>query len=406
MLIDIKPLFKYKQFRYLYLGQTVSTLGSMITYVALPYQVYQLTHSSLHVGMIGTVELAPLLVTSFLGGHYADLLDRRKVLLVSELALCVGSLLLAINSLLPHPSLSLIYILAALMSGFNGFHRPALESMTPRLVKAEDLHSISALTTLKGVIGTVVGPALAGLLLSQWGVAGTFIMDVTTYLISIWALLQIKGANFKGESSGSPIEGISEGLRYAWSRPELMGSYLVDFVAMVFGMPLALFPAVSESLGGPKILGLLYAAPSTGAILAALSSGWTGKVRRVGMAIMISAFVWGCGITAFGFSHDLWVAFLFLMVAGAGDAFSGIFRMTLWNRSVPDRLRGRMAGIEMLSYMSGPLLGNAESGLVAAAYGTQVSIVSGGILCIAGVGLCILLLPAFWKYRLIENKEE
>lgn len=404
MLIDISPLFKYREYRYLYLGQTVSTLGSMITYVALPYQIYQITHSSLAVGMMGVVELAPLLITSFLGGHYADLLDRRKLLLVSEVALGLGSLILMLNSLLPHPYLGLIYAVAGVMSGFNGFHRPALESLTPKLVKPEDLHTISALAALKGVIGTVVGPALAGLLLSTLGIPGTFMIDVLTYGISILALLMLKGLSFKSEKGSSPIDGIMEGIRYAWSRPELIGSYFVDFVAMVFGMPMALFPAVSESFGGAKIVGLLYAAPSAGAMIATLGSGWTQSVRRHGAAIIVAALVWGIGITAFGMASYFWVAFGFLMVAGAADAFSGIFRMTLWNKTIPDRLRGRMAGLEMLSYMSGPLLGNAESGLVAAAFGTKVSIISGGILCIVGVGLSILLLPSFWRYREGEKK--
>lgn len=399
MLIDITPLFRYREYRYLYIGQTISTLGSMITYVALPYQIYQITHSSLAVGMMGIVELAPLLITSFLGGHYADLLDRRKLLLISELALCLGSLVLMINSLLPHPVLPLIYIVAAVMSAFNGFHRPALESLTPKLVKPEDLHTISALAALKGVIGTVVGPALAGLLLSTVGLPGTFLIDVLTYAISIVALFQLRGLSFKAEKGPSPIEGITEGIRYAWSRPELIGSYLVDFIAMVFGMPMALFPAVAESFGGAKVVGLLYAAPSAGAMIATLASGWTSSVRRHGAAIIVAALFWGVGITAFGLASHFWLAFIFLMIAGAADACSGMFRMTLWNKTIPDRLRGRMAGLEMLSYMSGPLLGNAESGLVAAAFGTQVSIVSGGILCLAGVGLSILFLPQFWRYR-------
>jgi MFS family permease len=406
MLIDISPLFKYREYRYLYLGQTISTLGSMITYVALPYQIYQITHSSLAVGMMGVVELAPLLITSFLGGHYADLLDRRKLLLVSEIALCVGSVVLALNSFLPHPHLGLIYGIAAVMSGFNGFHRPALESLTPKLVKPEDLHTISALAALKGVVGTVIGPALAGLLLSTVGLPGTFLIDVLTYVISILALYQLRGLSFKSEKGASPIDGITEGIRYAWSRPELIGSYLVDFIAMVFGMPMALFPAVSESFGGVKVVGLLYAAPSAGAMIATLASGWTLSVRRHGAAIVIAALVWGLGITAFGLANSFWIAFFFLMIAGGADAFSGIFRMTLWNKTIPDRLRGRMAGLEMLSYMSGPLLGNAESGLVAAAFGTKVSIISGGILCLAGVALSILLLPQFWRYREDEKLKE
>jgi MFS family permease len=186
----------------------------------------------------------------------------------------------------------------------------------------------------------------------------------------------------------------------------LIGSYVVDFIAMIFGMPTALFPAISEHFGGVKVVGLLYAAPATGAMVAMFFSAWTKNIHRSGLAIALSALCWGIGITAFGFSSHLGLALFFLMVAGAGDAMSGVFRMTLWNQTIPDRLRGRLAGLEMISYMSGPLLGNAESGLVAAAFSTGFSVISGGIFCIAGVGLSVLFLPKFLSYRLPQAKSE
>jgi MFS family permease len=191
---------------------------------------------------------------------------------------------------------------------------------------------------------------------------------------------------------------VLEGFHYARSRQELIGTYVVDFVAMVFGMPLALFPALSEMLGGPHALGLLYAAPAGGALLASLTSRWTPRVHRHGLAVMLAATAWGLAIVGFGFSDRLVPALALLTLAGGADAVSGIFRMTLWNQTIPDALRGRLAGIEMLSYMSGPLLGHVEAGLVAAAFGTRTSVVSGGVLCILGVLLCAVLLPRFMAY--------
>ncbi len=408
MLISFHPLKKYRNFRYLYLGQLVSTFGSMITYVALPYQIYQLTHSSLAVGMIGVVELIPLLVTALMGGHYADSFDRKKLLVFSEIGMSVGSLALVLNSISSEPKLWLIYCIAAFMSAVNGFHRPALESLAPRLVHRDDLPNLSSLATFKGLLGTIAGPALGGFLIASFGISFTFLIDFFTFLFSLWALsmLQLPPSLISKRTQISPIEGIEQGFRYAWSRPELIGSYSIDFIAMIFGMPLALFPAISESFGGAKVVGLLYAAPSAGAMIATIFSGWTKNVHESGKAISLSALVWGLGITAFGFSSHLWIAVPFLMIAGAADAMSGVFRMTLWNKTIPDTLRGRLAGLEMISYMSGPLLGNAEAGLVAAGFGTQASVVSGGILCIIGVFVCAIFLPRFWRYNMPTSLPE
>ncbi len=400
MLIDLRPILLNRNFRYLYLGQLISTLGSMITYVALPYQIYQITQSSFSVGMMGVVELVPLLFTALLGGVYADSMDRKKLLIYSEAGLSLGSLILVLNSMQDTPNQTTLYVIAGFMSALNGFHRPALDSLAPRLLKEDQIHSMSSLTTLKGLIGTICGPALGGVLIASIGISATYFVDFLTFLISIFALMQLRLTPVKGLAPIPPLQGIGEGLKYAWNRPELIGSYLIDFIAMTFGMPMALFPAISDSFGGPKAVGLFYAAPSVGAMIATLFSGWTKKIEKCGAAISISAAIWGIGITLFGFSNLLWLALFFLMLAGAADAMSGVFRLTLWNRTIPDNMRGRLAGIEMISYMSGPLLGNAESGLMAAAFNTRTSVISGGVLCIAGVLISALILPQFWKYRL------
>jgi MFS family permease len=193
------------------------------------------------------------------------------------------------------------------------------------------------------------------------------------------------------------LRSIVEGLRYAKSRPELMGTYLVDINAMFFGMPMALFPAVAEYYGGAAV-GLLYSAPAVGSFVATLTSGWTARVHRHGLGVVIAAGVWGLAIICFGFSNQLWLALLCLMMAGAADMVSGLFRMTIWNQTIPDHLRGRLAGIEMVSYTTGPLLGNAESGLAASLFSVRTSIVSGGILCVVGTGLLAIVLPSFLRY--------
>jgi MFS family permease len=251
---------------------------------------------------------------------------------------------------------------------------------------------------LRGSVGMIAGPALGGMLIASVGLPYTYLLDLLTFVFSIFAVSRIR-AVLPPESEEKPsLKTVLEGFRYARSRQELIGTYVVDFVAMVFGMPLALFPALSQTFGGPRILGLLYAAPAGGALVASLTSRWTSRVHRHGLAVMLAATVWGLAIVAFGFSSRLVPAVIFLALAGAADAVSGMFRMTLWNQTIPDSLRGRMAGIEMLSYTSGPLLGHVEAGLVAAAFSVRTSVVSGGALCIVGVLLCGFLLPRFVAY--------
>lgn len=398
MFLKLAPLIEYRNFRLLYVGQLVSMLGSMITYVALPYQIYALTHSSFAVGMMGVVELIPLLVTAFVGGLFADSADRRRLLIYSEVALAVGALVLTVNATLTAPNLAVVYVTAACMSAVNGFHRPSLDALIPQLVSHADIGDLSPLLSFKGIVGTVCGPLLGGALIAAFGLPVTYAVDVLSFLISLLALGRLRGVFAAAQPTLSPLEGIREGFRYALSRPELMGSYLVDFTAMVFGMPIALFPAVAEGFGGARALGLLYTAPSVGALLATVFSGWTRHVRRQGAAIAIAAALWGVMIGAFGLAPGLGVALFFLVLSGVFDSYSGIFRLTLWNETIPTRMRGRLAGIEMISYMSGPLLGNAESGLVASAIGAHEAIVLGGALCVLGVVVCVVVLRGFWGF--------
>jgi MFS family permease len=398
MLIDLSPLKRYREFRLLFSGQLTSDLGSAFTYVALPYQMYQLTHSSLAVGLIGICQLVPLLATALIGGVLADAANRRALLITAELGLAACSALLAGLAFAGLAKPIAVYLLAGVMSGLKGIHRPSLEAITPRLVPKEELLPVSALMSLRRNLAAIGGPALAGLVLAAWGLGTAYAIDAASYLISL-ATLSAMRAVPQGKVQALNLGAVAEGLRYAASRQELLGTYLVDIIAMIFGMPMALFPEIADRFGGAAALGWLYTAPEAGALIATTFSGWTKRVKRHGRAIVFAAAAWGAAIVAFGLTHRFLVAIVFLGLAGAADMLSGLFRMTVWNETIPDHLRGRMAGIEMVSYMTGPLLGNAEAGLVAAGFGTTVSVVSGGALCVAGVIACGLALRRFWDYR-------
>jgi len=370
-----------------------------VTYVAIPYQVYRLTGSSLLVGLLGLTELAPLLATAFLGGALADAFDRRRMVQVTELALAGASSVLLVNATLPSPQLWVLFVMAAVMAGLDGLQRPSLEALEPRLVERVELPAAGALSSLVMTTGMIGGPALGGVLLAVAGVPATYGLDVATFLVSLAALRLMRAVPPPPDAERPSLRAIAEGFRYARSRPELLGTYGVDIVAMFFGMPNALFPALAVKLGGgPGILGLLYAAPSVGSLLATVTSGWVSRVHRHGAAVCVAAAGWGVGIVVLGLAPGLALALAGLVVAGFADMLSGIFRGTIWNQTIPDRLRGRLAGIEQVSYSTGPLLGNVEAGVVASLAGVRASIVSGGVLCIAGVGVAVVALPAFWRY--------
>ncbi len=394
--MDLTPL-RQRDYRLLYTAQFVSLFGTMITYVALPYQMYRLTGSSLSVGLLGLAELVPLLTTAFVGGVLADAVDRRRMALITDVGLAAGSAALALIAFVG-ASAPWLYIVAAWMSAVGGLQRPSMESLAPRLVAKHELPAAAALAAFRGSVCMIAGPAAGGVLVASAGLPVTYLADVVTYVVSLACLWRIRAVAPPEGAEPPSLAAVREGFQYAWSRQELIGTYVVDVVAMVFGMPFALFPALSDRLGGPTVLGLLYAAPAGGALVASLTSRWTSHVQRHGLAIMVAAAGWGVAIIAFGFSATLWVALVCLAVAGAADAVSGIFRMTMWNQTVPDALRGRLASIEMVSYMSGPLLGHVEAGTVAALFGVRASVISGGVLCVVGVLACGLWLPRFVQY--------
>jgi MFS family permease len=396
--MDLTPLRRHRDFRFLYTAQFVTLLGTMVTYVALPYQVYVLTQSSLAVGLLGLAELVPLLLTVFVGGALADSFDRRRLILLAEGGLAVGSALLMLNALTSQSHVWPLYLAAAWMSALAGLQRPSLESLTPRLVERDEIPAAANLAMFRGSLCMIAGPALAGVLIGAWGLASTYAVDLLTYLVSLLCIRMIRTIPPPESAERPSVQSVIAGFRYARSRQELIGTYVVDFVAMVFGMPLALFPAIAQGLGGATVVGPLYAGPAVGALVASLTSRWTQRVTRHGRAVMLAATVWGAAIVVFGFCDRLWPAVAFLAIAGGADALSGLFRMTIWNQTIPDEMRGRLASIEIVSYSSGPLLGHVEAGAMAALVGVRGSVVSGGLLCVVGVFVCAALLPRFLAY--------
>ncbi len=399
MALDTAPFRASRDFRLLFFGQGISTAGTMITYVAIPFQTYELTRSSLVVGLISFSELIAILLMALVGGALADAMDRRLMVRLAELGLCLSVGALVVNSALPHPQLWVLFVVVIVAAALDAVRRPSLDAIVPRIVPREHLVSAAALDSLQGNLGQVLGPPLAGVLIATVGLPLTYGVDVATFVISAVALTLMQAVPPAPDAAGVNLRAAIAGLRYATSRQDLLGSYAVDINAMFFGMPMALFPQIASGLGGPAVLGLLYTAPSVGSLLATVTSGWTRNVRHHGRAIAFAAAAWGVAIIAFGFAPSLWVAFLALAAAGAADMISGLFRSALWNQTIPDAMRGRLAGIEMVSYSSGPAMGNLEAGVVGSLAGVRASVVSGGILCVAGTVVLSALLPKFWNYR-------
>jgi MFS family permease len=396
--LDLRPLRASRDYRLLFIGQFVSFLGSLMTFIAVPYQVYALTGSTLKVGLLGLAELVPLVLLAFVGGALADSSDRRSLLLRAEVAHALISLLLVLNALLGKPSLAAIYILSGAGAGISGLKQPAREAMVPRLVERDLIPAAAALSAFRGSVCMIGGPALGGVLIASFGLPATYLVDVVTFLFSLGTVFMLRTVPPPPGAERPSLSGVVDGLRYARSRQDLLGTYLVDMVAMFFGMPQALFPALAAGFGGGSALGALYAAPAVGALLASLASGWTPRVARHGLAITIAASLWGVAIVAFGLVSTLLPALFFLILAGAADAVSGLFRQTIWNQTIPDAVRGRLVAVEQVSYMSGPLLGNVESGVVAGLMGVRFSIVSGGVLCVLGSLAVAFALPRFTAY--------
>jgi MFS family permease len=403
--IDTTPLRTSRDFRLLFIGGAVSYLGSMITFVALPFQLKQLTGSFVQVGLLGAVEVVPLVVFGLWGGALADALDRRRVVLATEAAFTVLSALLVVNAVLPHPYIWPLYAFGFLVAGLDGLQRPSLDAMVPRIVSLDQQGAAAALSSVRSSVGTLLGPAIGGILVATVGPAVAYAVDVVTFAISLACLLAMRTTPPPINATPPSMRAIGEGLGYAWSRKDLLGTYVIDLSAMFFAFPFALFPFIADDFNADWSLGLLYSAPELGSLVMTLTSGWTRRVHHHGRAIVYAAFVWGCAIALLWVAPNIWVVLGFLTVAGGADMVSGLFRMQMWNQTIPDELRGRLAGIELLSYSIGPSLGQTRSGLVAQRWGLRTSLGSGGVLCCAATVLLAIALPALWAYDVRTSPE-
>lgn len=396
--VDTTPLRTQAAFRRLFIGGLVTSFGSMVTYVTLPYQVAEITGSFIAVGLIGLAELLPLVVFGLYGGSLADRVDRRILIVGGEVAASLLVLALTVNALLPEPRLWVIYAVAMLFAAVDGLQRPSLDAMLPRLVPQEQLSAASALNSLRMNSAALAGPALGGLLITIGGVASAYAFDALTFLIAIVVFLRLPSVRAAATKTQSSLRHVWSGMRYAWSRKDILGSYTIDFAAMTFAFPFALFPFIAQQWDAPWALGLLYSAGFAGGLAFGLTSGWAIRIHHYGRAIALAAAAWGAAIGLIALAPSIGWVLALLAVAGYFDMLSGHFRGLLWNQSIPDEVRGRMAGIEMLSYSLGPQLGQVRSTVAAQFVGLRASLASGGILCIVAVGVTCVTLPALWIF--------
>jgi MFS family permease len=398
--IDTRPLRESRDYRRLWLGQAISYLGNMVTFVAVPYQLYALTHSPLKVGLLSICDAVPLLAFAAVGGTIADRLDRRKLVLWTELGLAGVVVLLAANAFVGSPRTWALYVLAAVATSLWALGLPALRALMPGLVPDDQLAASQALQSICSNIGAVAGPALGGVLIAAAGVRWTYAIDAATFGASMLAVWSIAPAPPVAAVPKEAIESLREGWQFLRRQPVILGTFALDTNAMVFGMPQALFPAIAVHHfdGGARAVGPLYAAPSAGALLAALASGWTGRLSRQGVAVAVAIVVWGGAIAVFGLATALWLGVAALALAGLADEYSAILRSTILFAATPDPMRGRMQGFELAQVASTPALGNVEAGIVASLTSLRFSVVSGGVACAAGAVAILGALPSLVRY--------
>jgi MFS family permease len=372
----------------------------MATFVAVPYQLYSLTGSALQVGLLSICDAVPLLAFAVFGGTIADRFDRRKVALWTDIGLMSVSAVLAVNAFAGSPQVWALYVLAFVGTSFWSLGAPALRAMMPGLVPPEQLAASQALQSIYSTTAAIAGPAFGGLLIAAAGIGWAYLIDAATFVAALVAVLLVAPAPPKVAVAHQTLESLREGWRFLVKQPVILGTFVLDTNAMVFGMPQALFPAVAAQHfdAGAGVVGLLYAAPSAGALVAAVTSGWIAHVRRQAVAVAVAIVVWGTAIAIFGFSNALWLGLVMLAIAGLADEISAILRSTILFSCTPDHYRGRMQGFELAQVASAPALGNVEAGIVASLTSVRFSIVSGGVVCAAGALTILALIPSLLRY--------
>ena len=401
LLLDVSPLRQDRDYRWLWAGQLVSNVGRQATLIALPYQLFVLTGSPLAVGALAAITFVALLLFALPGGAVADAYERRRLMILTQVGLAATSLLLAAIATMPAPPLPAIYAVAFAATAISTVDGPARRAALPRLVPPERLPAAIVLQQVNIQACSVVGPAIGGLLIAAVGVAAAYLFDAVTFVAAIGAAIAIAPLPLLGRAVRPGWTAVAEGLRFVRRMPLILSTFVIDLAAMIFGLPVALFPmlALQTFHGGAATLGLLTAAPAAGALIGSLTTGWVGGVRFQGRAVLAAVFVWGAAITAFGLVVvALPLALICLAVAGAADVISAVFRGTITQVATPDPLRGRLSALQLLVVTGGPRLGDVEATVVAALTSAQFSVVSGGLLCLAGVAFVAWRFPQLAAY--------
>jgi predicted MFS family arabinose efflux permease len=405
--VDIRPLRASRDFRLLWLGELISQTGSQVTTVALFVQVDRLTHSAAAVGLIGLAQLLPMIVASVLIGPVIDRRNRRRVLMAAQVGLGTSSVVLLVAAFSHHPALAVLYAAAGLNGAFVAVAMPTRAAMTPNLVPTEMLPAAAAINQVMWNVAAIAGPALGGLIVAKVGLTWAYGFDVATYGVALMFVLFLRPTPGTPAADGEPEgwEAIKEGFRFLRGRRVLQSTFTVDLFAMIFGMPRALFPrlAVVQFHRGPEVVGLLFSALSAGALIGALTSGWVSNVRRPGRAILTAVVIWGLAVVGFGLSgRNVGLAFGFLAVAGAADVISAVFRSSSQQLIVPDSLRGRLSALNILVVAGGARLGDFEAGIAGSLFSPFIAVVSGGVLCLVGVGVIAAAVPEFSRWKVGE----
>ena len=399
--IDFSPLRESPEYRSIFVGQLISVIGRQITVVALPYQVYLLSGSSLAVGALGLVQLVPYVVFSLVAGTIADRIDRRVLLLWTQVLLAGCSALLMAGALAGHPALWFLYVVAAVAAGISAVDQPARSATIPNLVTRSQLAGALSLNYALFQTGALAGPALGGLVIARVGLPIAYAIDVATFAAAMVTVFLISPQVPSGRRAESPLQALAGGFTYLRRIPVVFGGYALDLNAMILSMPRALFPAMALSIyhAGPAGLGLLFAAPGVGAMIGSFLSGFIRHLRHPGRAVLYSVIGWGVFITLFGLlTVSLPLALLFLAVAGGCDAISAICRNTIQQTITPDRLRGRLSAVASMVVVGGPYLGDVRAGAVGTALSPEIAVVSGGLMCLMGCAVVPLAVPQLWSF--------
>ncbi len=398
--LDITPLRTSRPFRTLLLGDAVSVIGTQVTAVAVPLQVYRQTQSAAAVGLVGIAGLVPLVVLGLYGGAVADAVDRRRLVLATTCGQAALSAVLFTQAVAGLHATWLLYAVVAAQAGLFALDSPARSAFVPRLLPPEQLPAANALRQVEFNIALTVGPLLAGLLVAGPGYASAYGLDAVSFAATVFAVASLPSMAPAGGGRKAGLASVVEGLAFLMTRKVLLMTFVVDIVAMVFGMPRALFAPLADRVfdGGPSAAGAMYAALGAGALVGALFGGWFGRIHRQGLAVVVAIVGWGACIVGFGLTRNLWLALLFLAGAGAADMVSAVFRTAILQTAAPDELRGRLGGVFIVVVAGGPRLGDARAGGGATLVGLQGSVVAGGLTVIGLTLLLALLVPRFTTY--------